>query len=51
VKEIAYLLKRIPPDLWADVKARAESEGRNVRFVILAMLKHYVKHGLKDGEK
>ena len=41
----AYMLRRIPSDLWTAVKQRAESEGRDVRFVLLAMLRIYADHG------
>lgn len=40
-----YVLKRIDPELWVAVKARAASEGRSVRFVLLELLRVYAKHG------
>ncbi len=41
----SYILRKIDPDLWASVKARAAEEGRPLRFVILALLKAYVLKG------
>ena len=41
-----YILRKIDPDLWASVKARAAAEGRPLRFVILALLKAYAEQGL-----
>lgn len=40
-----YILRRIDVDLWLHVKERAASEGRNVRFVLIEMLKIYAEHG------
>jgi len=42
-----YLLDHIPPVSWVKVKARAEREGRTVRFVILTLLNEYLRHGLR----
>jgi plasmid stability protein len=44
---VTYLLRNIPDDLWVRVRQRAASEGRSLRFVILKLLEHYVRHGLK----
>ena len=43
----AYLLRNIPPDLWAKVKDRSESEGHRIRWVLLRLLEMYVTRGLK----
>jgi hypothetical protein len=40
-----YRLQNIPPDLWRQVKARAEGEGRSIRFVVLRLLEVYAEHG------
>lgn len=45
----SYILRTIDLELWAKVKARAEQEGRPLRFVILALLREYVSHGLRQG--
>lgn len=37
-----YLLRNIPPELWAHVKNRAYTEGHPVRYVLLTLLQHYV---------
>lgn len=36
-----YILRNIDPDLWAKVKARAASEGRPLRWLILKLLELY----------
>ncbi len=41
----SYILRKIDPDLWASVKARAAAEGRPLRFIILALLKAYALKG------
>lgn len=40
-----YTLRSIDDSLWRQVKTRAASEGRNIRFVLLALLRVYAKHG------
>lgn len=42
----SYILRNIDPDLWVDVKARAEKEGHPLRWVILRLLAHYASKGL-----
>lgn len=42
-----YILRNADDKLWASVKARAEKEGRPLRFIILTLLAEYVKHGLR----
>jgi len=42
-----YLLDQLPDDPWLAAKARADSEGRNLRWVILQLLTDYVQNGLK----
>lgn len=45
-----YALRNIPADLWTAVKARASSEGRTIRGVILLLLTSYVERGLPEQE-
>jgi hypothetical protein len=42
-----FLLDQIPPGPWAKVKARAQREGRSVKFIILTLLAEYLAHGLR----
>lgn len=42
----AYLLKNIDDELWHALKARAEIEGRKVRWIVLTLFRYYVQHGL-----
>jgi hypothetical protein len=44
-----YLLDQLPDHPWLDAQARAESEGRAMRWVILKLLEEYVKHGLRSN--
>jgi hypothetical protein len=46
----AYTLRRIDPELWRRVKARAAFEGRTVRFVILALLRAYADKKKGSGK-
>jgi hypothetical protein len=41
----SYILRSIPPDLWASVKLRATTEATPLRQVILFLLRAYA-----DGE-
>jgi len=41
-----YILRDIDTKLWKQFKERAAAEGRSLRWVIIEMIKHYVKHGL-----
>ena len=45
----SYILRTIDPELWLKVKTRAAQEGRPLRFVILALLREYLTHGLRAG--
>lgn len=38
---MTYLLRNINPELWARVKARAQAEGHQVRWVLLRFLESY----------
>jgi hypothetical protein len=44
---VTYLLRDVSVALWAKVKARATSEGRKIRFVIIKMLERYVRQGIE----
>ena len=43
---VAYTLRRIDPELWKKVKARANYEGHTVRYVLVELMKWYVAKGL-----
>jgi len=47
---VNYVLRQIDPELWEAVKARAAEEGRSLRFVLLALLRAYAKHGFSVVE-
>jgi hypothetical protein len=40
-----YILERIDPTLWAQVKARAAAEGHPVRWIMLRLLELYARVG------
>ncbi len=49
---MTYLLRNVPDDLWARVKARALQDGfAYPRYVILDLLRYYVAHGLPHYRK
>lgn len=41
-----YIIRNVDDALWRKVKARAESEGRSIRWVIVELLKRYAKDGV-----
>jgi hypothetical protein len=41
-----YLLRDVDAELWEKVKARAATEGRNMRWVLLRLLESYVERGV-----
>ncbi len=43
----AYILRHIDPDLWAGFKARAKSEGRQLRWLLIEMISRYIEKGLE----
>lgn len=43
-----YLVRNIPDALWIQVKRRAASEGRSLRWVLLALLRYFAAHGLPN---
>lgn len=48
--QVDYALRAVDRDLWNRVKARAASEGRPIRFVLIEFLKVYAHHGFKVVE-
>jgi len=42
----SYILRSIDPELWSAVKARAATEGRPLRFVLMTLLALYAELGL-----
>jgi hypothetical protein len=47
----AYLLERIPPELYREVRARCEQEGRPLRWLLLRLLALYAAKGLDALER
>jgi len=45
-----YLLDKIPPTLWSDVKAKAKREGISVRALILGLLKDWLAAPRREPE-
>lgn len=46
-----YLLRRIPPVLWSQVRRLADEEGHSIREVILRKLEEYVVTGFHQIER
>lgn len=42
-----YILRNIDPKLWQQFKARALSEGRSLRWLLMELIRRYVKEGLR----
>lgn len=42
----SFILRNPDPDLWAQFKARAASEGRSLRWVLMELIRRYVVRGL-----
>src|SRR5712691_613448 len=47
----AFILRNMPVDLWARVKAQARREGRPLRWLLLRLLELYASKGLDALEK
>mgnify|MGYP001615764208 CR=1 FL=1 len=47
----AYYLRGIPPDLWELVMAKARTEGRNIRWVILHALRDWLDGLYEPAQK
>ena len=46
----SFIIRHIDPELWQAVKARAAQEGHPLRWVLLALLREYLTHGLRRPE-
>lgn len=42
-----YIIRNIPPMVWAQFSARARAEGRSFLFVLQALIREYIRHGLR----
>lgn len=42
----SFILRSPDPELWQAFKARAASEGRSLRWIVLALIAYYVQHGI-----
>jgi hypothetical protein len=40
--DVAYLIRAIPKPLWIKARNRADQEGRNMRSVLLGLIRAYV---------
>ena len=45
---MTYMLRNIDPELWSQVKTRAASEGRGLRWIVLYLLAFYARKGLPE---
>jgi hypothetical protein len=43
--ETSYTLRKIDRETWRKAKARAENDGRTMRWVLLQLIRAYAKHG------
>lgn len=41
-----YILRKVDDSLWTKFRARAEAEGRPLRWIILELIRHYVSNGM-----
>ena len=46
-----FLLLDADDDLWHQFKERAQSEGRSLRWIVITLIEHYIKHGLPAAPK
>lgn len=42
----SFILRKVEDTLWARFKKRAEKDGHALRWVILALVAFYAKHGM-----
>lgn len=46
-----YILRNVEDSTWKKFHARAEKEGRTLRWVLLRLLEHYIRHGLPSEKQ
>ena len=46
MKPASFIVREIPAELWADVKTRAQHEGRFLNGLLLVLLRYYVQYGV-----
>lgn len=42
----SFILRKVEDAIWQKFRARAQSEGRSLRWVILTLIEFYIDHGL-----
>jgi hypothetical protein len=42
----SYILRTVDDELWQRFRARAQTEGHSLRWVILTLIEYYASHGL-----
>lgn len=49
---MSFIIRDVDTDtpLWAKFKARAASEGRTLRWIIMELIRRYVRDGLGEGK-
>jgi hypothetical protein len=46
-----YILRDIDPSVWKAFRARATTEGRSLRWILIHLIQRYIKHGLTGDSK
>lgn len=42
----SFILRNVEDDLWKRFRERARGEGRTLRWIVLQLIAHYIRHGL-----
>lgn len=46
-----YILRHVDDDLWDKFRARAEREGRALKWLLLELVRYYAKYGMPQPPK
>lgn len=42
----SFILRKVDDDTWTKFRERAQAEGHTLRWVILALIGHYIRNGM-----
>ena len=47
----SFILRKVDDETWQQFRARAQSEGHSLRWVILELIAYYIRHGLPKAKR
>lgn len=42
----SFILRKVDDELWAQFRERAQRDGHTLRWVLLTLIQHYIRHGM-----